>query len=230
MTHWLTVRATWLLIGMALAAAFAIHLASPGDVDPGPHLPPGYHPGAYQGVGTGPDIHGGGTVTWQPIPVPPAGMLPEPPITTPAAVPSPPGGGDTPCDLGSLEVSLECAFDAYTAGVPWGRIVGSGSLAGWGQRRVLPPTVASELDLRVAPRLRPLPWLVEGRVLAVGPDPGIRLGVAWYRTGRRWGITADVDRTWRDVVVPGSYYQSDTIKREASTTVGLGVAWRGGGR
>jgi hypothetical protein len=95
---------------------------------------------------------------------------------------------------------------------------------------VLPPTVAQELDLRVAPRLRPLPWLVEGRVLAVGPDPGIRLGVAWYRTGRRWGLTADVDRTWRDVVVPGSYYQSDTIKREASTTVGLGVAWRGGGR
>lgn len=227
-------------LGCTCAATAGIYLAAPGPPEPGPRLPSGYLIGRY-GKPTvpssgepGPDLSVHGTVIWEPVgpaAVPPSNPTgADIPPRTAAAGPAP-----SHCDLNALSVQVDCAFDAYEAGEPWGRLRVSGVIRDGNHTRALPAREAQELDFRVAPRVAPkppFPWLLEGRALVLGPDPGLRLGVAWYATGHRLGLTLDVDRTYRDIstTVPANPYLEtgayQAISRQSATTYGIGIAYR----
>ena len=224
-------RALWFILGAIFAGAAGVFLASPGAPEPGPKLPSGFLIGRRKVAEKlpevperPPDIHASGTVIWKPtesVEIPPAEPgSPQPFAPTVEAA----AGG---CDFGKLTVQAQCAFDAFAAGEPWGRLRVNVVVREGNRGRAFPPQDAGEIDFRVAPKLEPrrlLPWLLEGRALVVGPDPGFRLGATWFSAGRRIGVSADLDRRCHDFA-----YTTGSSSYENLATASIGACPWGAG-
>jgi len=153
--------------------------------------------------GSHPLFHAGGTVRYTPTPGATV-ITPTPPVLAPigdSTLGVVTGGPASPCSLDDLDVTINCVVDGMAEpSRPWGRLVTSGLIEAWGQKRVLPEETAGRLVLQVAPAAVLPKWRLDflGGA-ALGSTSGLEAGLAWTGKSRLGGYTVVEwqPETWR---------------------------------